>query len=169
MSIVRFFQFIWMFFSVCTWAGPTMDVVDSCHNGEPVSKSVKLKELAGVAPVSKLFPNCNEQYQVSYYGKIYGYATCEDKQYLIVDGVKFLAENSINYSINKGIAPGDAMSAGSTIFYGLEKNGESYVCIATPLFDSGKLAKYMVFYLISSSPQIKGPEVGFYFLDKIEW
>lgn len=169
MPTARLFLSALVFLSSCALAGPAMDIVNSCHDGKPASSDIKLKELDGGGFVIKPFLGCESQYQINFDDKVYGYVSCNEKQYLIVNGARFLAAEARNYSINKGIMPGEDMFAGSTIFYGLIKDGESYVCITAPLFDSGRLANYMVFYLIKHRPMDKNPEVGFYFMDKIEW
>lgn len=150
-------------------AAPPDDVVKSCYNWGPTSRNIKMTKLHG-AFSDKLDSSCEDRLDIFVEGEKYGYGfvTCNDQSYLIVGGEKFLAAQAINHSIDSGVKPGDGFSNAGTVFFDIAKPGQSYICVLTPAFETGKGAAYATFYLIKRASLSAKPEVDFYFLDEIK-
>ncbi|WP_227106837.1 hypothetical protein [Chromobacterium rhizoryzae] len=168
MQLIRFFAGVWGVYAVSSLASPSADILESCRKMKVVSQGVQVEDVvSGFA--KKAAAGCENQLEAKVDGKIYGYSTCNSQQYLIVSNKFFLASQAINHSIDKNIVPGNTFSGSSTTLLNVKKGSESYLCIISPIFDSGKWNNYLTFYLIKHGQSSITPEVDFYFIDKIDW
>ncbi|WP_156183805.1 hypothetical protein [Chromobacterium sp. LK1] len=149
-------------------AAPPDDVVKSCYNWGPASHNIKMTKLYGAFSDKPDF-GCEDQLDIFVDGKKYGYGfvTCNDQSYLIIGSEKFLAAQAVNNSVDGRVKPGDGFSNAGTVFFDITKERQSYICVLTPAFETGKGAAYATFYLIKRASSSVKPEVNFYFLDEI--
>lgn len=167
MQLIKFVIGMLVLWSANVVASPSVDIINSCYQ-EKGEGGVEVVDLEP-AFVDKPVVGCEDQLKASFEGRVYGAATCNDEQYLVVANQLFHPSQAINMSVDKFVVPGSYFSITLSSWSVLLKGAESYVCMTRTAFDIGKGRAYTAFYLMKHKPTPVKPEVYFYFLDKVDW
>ncbi|BCZ98292.1 hypothetical protein LEG80045_25480 [Legionella pneumophila] len=61
------------------------DVIESCKKGSAVSGSIVVTDLGNIGFIRDSNDKCNNHYLTEYKDKYYGFITCDDNPYFIID------------------------------------------------------------------------------------
>ena len=125
-----------------------------------------ITEIEGGGYAVKSLEGCEDQYNLTINGHIYGIVTCNDKFYLIIRDKKIDPEKAVNKSVNSHIRPGFEFT-GKASWYKIGFDNKEYLCIYAPISEQGIGAAYSQHYIIENAFDTKlAPKVYFYFFDK---
>lgn len=148
-------------------AMPSVDILQSCKNTEPANKSIMMKLLDDAGPAENTDENCNNQYISLIDGHFYGWGVCNKKPYLIIAGKKYNTETAQNYSMNPAIKPTIPIIS-HPLWYRIDKGSKSYLCLLSPLSDTGSAANAWQYYIIDDAfdANKKEHDIYYYFFDQ---
>lgn len=158
-----FFSFLLIGVVVPVLATPPFQILRTCMDNKPYNNKIKLTRLDGDGLADKPLEGCQEQYERSINGHMYGTATCDDKFYLLINDKKYDPTLAENYSINPEIKPGVEFS--KETWWQVDSENQAYLCIYAALSDSGIGAAYNQYYIIENPFGINS-KLYYYFFDK---
>ncbi|MCE3046041.1 hypothetical protein [Legionella sp. 16cNR16C] len=144
-----------------------VEILQSCKNMEPANDTLTMKLLDDAGLSDKTDRNCSAQYESIIDNKLYGWATCDDKPYLIIANKKFSTESAENYSMNPSVKP-DIPIISHPLWYRIDKDEKSYLCLLSPLSDTGSAANSWQYYIVEDAFDASKTEynISYYFFDK---
>ena len=132
------------------YAEPPFQVLRMCIDNEPFEKQ----------------GGCEDQYDITIDGHLYGTIRCKDKFYMIIRDKKMDPEKAINHSMNPEINPGVEFTT-SSLWYKINFANQDYLCIYAPLSEQGVGASHNQYYIVENAfDEQLDPKIYFYFLDK---
>jgi hypothetical protein len=151
--------------NVCL-AAPPFQILRTCMDINPYNNKVKMTRLDGEGYADHSLQGCQDQYDRSINGHIYGSLTCNDKFYLIINDKKVDPEKARNMSINPEIQPGVEFTT-RALWYKIDYENKEYLCILAPLSEQGVGSAHNQYYIIENAFDNKlNSELYFYFFDK---
>ena len=147
-------------------AVPPFQILRTCMDIKPYDDKVKMTRLDRDGYADSSLEDCQDQYDRSINGHIYGTLTCHDKFYFIIKDKKIDPEKAKNMSINPEIKPGVEFTT-RALWYKIDYENKEYLCILAPLAEQGVGSAHNQYYIIENAFDKKlNPELYFYFLDK---
>jgi hypothetical protein len=140
----------------------------SCIDQKPVNPSITITNIAvGSAEfIEKPDPGCEEQYEMTFNGNVYGSTVCQDNSYFIVSGKKIRVDTAQDVTKNPHQNPGYVFSHLSS-WLKIDKEHNSYLCIAGPVALSGAAAARGQYYIIEYAFEKQvTPAVFYYYFDQ---
>ncbi|KTC66250.1 Uncharacterised protein (plasmid) [Legionella adelaidensis] len=161
---------IFTLFTLCSvgiFAMPPVEILQSCKNMEPANRTITMKLLDDAGLSEQKDIDCKNQYESTIDGQLYGWATCNNKPYLIIANRKFSTESAKNYSMNPSIKP-DIPIISHPLWYRIDKGDKSYLCLLSPLSDTGSAANSWQYYLVEDAFDVSKTDypIYYYFFDK---
>lgn len=117
-------------------AGIPKDVIESCKKGIAVGGSIVVTDLGGIGLIRYSNKKCNNHYLTEYKGKFYGFITCNDKPYFIIDKKKYAIADAVLES-EKPYEPTLAILTDGTYWLKIDDSQRTYLCIRSPSEDFG--------------------------------
>ncbi len=144
---------------------PPFQILRTCMDLKPYDDKTSINMLEGEGMAEKSLDGCSDQYDRLYDGHAFGTLTCDNKFYLIVNDKKVDPKFANNMSINPEIKPGYIIQR--SLWYKIDRDKESYLCIYAPLSEQGVGSSYNQYYVIEKAFDVQStPEAYFYFFDK---
>ena len=152
--------------TISSFAEPPFQILRICMDNEPFEKSGTITELDGDGYAKKSLEGCEDQYDRTIDGHLYGTLFCKDKFYMIIRDKKMDPEKAVNHSMNPEINPGVAFTTRS-LWYKINFDKQDYLCIYAPLAEQGVGASHNQYYIIENAFDVTlDPKIYYYFLDK---
>ena len=149
-----------------SFSAPSFEVLRSCMDNKSYNDKIALTMLDGDGVAEKSLVGCQDQYDRIIDNHSYGTLTCNEKFYFIINDKQIDPELSENYSINPEIKPGEEFTH-RAIWYKIDFQKNSYLCIRAPLSEHGIGASYNQYYLVENAFDKKlSPKLYYYFFDK---
>jgi hypothetical protein len=167
MSLIQLlYGLVAMFLIQQGFAQPPYEVLTSCINSKPLNEKVTLTLLNGGGFSSKSENNCDEPYEIQFKDQKFTYTSCNDRDYLMVADKKLFLDASVNMSANSEIKP-EILYPHLSSWMKVDYSSQSYLCISSPLSQSGSGADVPQYYLIENA-FIKNiaPIAYYYIFDK---
>lgn len=144
-----------------------VEILQSCKNTEPANATITMRLLDDAGLSDKKDINCSKQYESTIDNQLYGWATCDNKAYLIIANRKFSTESAQNYSMNPSVKP-DIPIISHPLWYRIDKGDKSYLCLLSPLSDTGSAANSWQYYIVEDAFEVGKTEysISYYFFDK---
>jgi hypothetical protein len=162
---------IWMFstcltfFTSFVFAAPPFEILRSCIDNKPYNEKIEYTRLDGDGVAEKSMDGCEQQYDRLIDGHAFGTLSCNEKFYFVINDQKIDPKLAENYSINPEIQPGGEFS--SSVWYKIDYENRSYLCIFSSLSDHGVGGAYNQYYIVENAFDNKLiPKLFYYFLDK---
>ncbi|ABQ56101.1 hypothetical protein G5T09_04015 [Legionella pneumophila serogroup 1] len=147
-------------------ADPGVDIIQSCKNMKAAKNTIVMKELDGFGFNEKNEANCQNQFDSKIEGAIYGAVVCDDKSYFIINNKKISTESAKNLSMNESVKPNIPIHY-TSMWWKIEDGDKSWLCVVSPLSDTGSAANSLQYYLIENAFESpKNLALYFYFFDK---
>jgi hypothetical protein len=147
-------------------AAPPFQILRTCMSGKPYNDKITITMIEGAGPADKSLDGCKNQYDRIFQERAFGTLTCQNKFYLVINGKKTDPQLATNMSINPEIKPGTVFTP-RALWYKIDQNEKSYLCIFAPLAEQGVGSSYNQYYIVENAFDVNlNPELYFYFLDK---
>jgi hypothetical protein len=161
-----FFIFINLSWSYAAWSTPAVEIVQSCKNQKPANASIVITELMQAGVIPDAGAGCEDLFEFKFNDHKYGSVICNNDPYLIIADRKYKLNVAENLSINPAIKPDTPLLLTSE-FWKIDKNNESFLCILSPLDQSGAGASRIQYYIVENAFHPTLPvKMYFYFFDK---
>lgn len=149
-------------------AMPSVQILQSCKNGKAANNKIVMSEIEGVGYNDQEDLNCKNQFDTEIDGKLYGSVTCSHKAYLIIANKKISTETAKNYSLNPAVKPTTPILQAAGWWRIIDKDKKNYLCIQSPLSDTGSASNLWQYYLIEDpfNANRENYDIYFYFFNK---
>ncbi|HAT8832085.1 TPA: hypothetical protein ACT9MM_002316 [Legionella pneumophila] len=141
------------------------DVIESCKKGSAVSGSIVVTDLGNIGFIRDSNDKCNNHYLTEYKDKYYGFITCDDNPYFIIDEKKYAIADAVIES-EKPYEPSFAILTEGTYWLKIDDSQRSYLCVRSPSEDFGGESNRSIalsqFYIAANAFDKKEP-VKLYF------
>ena len=156
-----------LFISTVTLAMPPVEFLQSCIKSKPANNSITMALLDGFGSTQDANPNCNSHFDAEINGQTYGAVECDGQPYIIIANKKISTAKAQNHSMNPSVKP-DVPILRFSEWWRIDKGNKSYLCIQTPLSDTGSAANSWQYYLIEDAFDVSKTEynIYYYFFDK---
>jgi hypothetical protein len=164
-------KFVLIFSGICissiVLAMPPVEFLQSCKNSKPANGSITMTLLDGFGSTQDNEPGCRNHFDSEINGQTYGAVVCDDQPYLIIANKKLSTATAKNYSMNPSVKPDIPIHRFSE-WWRISKDDKSYLCIQTPLSDTGSAANSWQYYLVEDAFDVSKTkyEISYYFFDK---
>lgn len=160
------FILITLFVSPIVFAMPPVEFLQSCKSGKPANNLITMTLLDGFGS-SKNDSDCKNRFDSEINGQMYGAEVCGEKPYLIIANKKISTEKAKNYSMDPNVKP-DIPILRFSEWWRVNRGDKSYLCIQTPLSDTGSAANSWQYYLVEDAFDVSKAEynIYYYFFDK---
>jgi hypothetical protein len=153
-------------FSHLVLANPPFQILQTCMNGTAYNNTIVIKELDGEGVADQPMDGCKDQYYRIFNKHAFGTLKCNHKFYLIINDKKIDPKLATNMSINPEIKPGTFFTP-RALWYKIDQDTQSYLCIFAPLAEQGVGASYNQYYIVENAFDANlNPVLYFYFFDK---
>ncbi|AMP88880.1 hypothetical protein [Legionella pneumophila] len=112
------------------------DVIESCKKGSAVGRAIVVTDLGNIRFIRDSNDKCNNLYLTGYKGKYYGFISCHDKPYFIIDKKKYAIADAVIES-EKPYKPSLAILTDGTYWLKIDDSQRSYLCVRSPSDDFG--------------------------------
>lgn len=153
------------FISPCL-ATPPIEVLRTCVDIKPYNDKVSAARLNESGFADKSMSGCEDQYDRTINGHLYGTLTCDDHFYLLINDKKIDPRLATNMSINPEIQPGVEFTT-RALWYKIDFESKEYLCVLAPLSEQGVGSSHNQYYIIEHPFESNlNPKLYFYFFDK---
>jgi len=155
---------IFFIISTTLYATPPVEVVASCLQQKAVRPTVSFNSIPGPSKAGTE-SGCGDLYQTTLDDNVFiiGSIMCDDGAYIILNGVRYLLKDAVNYSVNHSIKPGFPILP-TAEWSQIEFDSNYYLCIETAVSDLGEGSGVPQYYLVENALGTS-PVIYFYLLD----
>lgn len=155
------------FISSFVWSMPALEFLQSCTHSKPANALITMTLLDGFGSVNDADTQCKNHFDTEINGQIYGAVVCNEQPYIIIADKKISTATAENYSMNALVKP-DIPILRFSQWWRMDKGDTSYLCIQTPLSDTGSAANSWQYYLIEDAFNVNKAiyPMYYYFFDK---
>ncbi|WP_133131235.1 hypothetical protein [Legionella yabuuchiae] len=139
--------FLLMFLTHSALGEPPFEVIQSCMTGKATMPDLTIKEIEEDGFTSDNIDNCEARYNRHFKHHLFGMVVCGEEFFLVRNHEKIRFDTAINHSLNPRIKPGIPFTVRS-FWKKIDFKGESYLCIESPLSESGVGASINQYYII---------------------
>ncbi|HEL8400486.1 TPA: hypothetical protein U0D72_002439, partial [Legionella pneumophila] len=104
------------------------DVIESCKKGFAVGGAIVVTDLGNIGLIKDSNDKCNNHYLTEYKDKYYGFTSCYDKSYFIIDKKKYAIADAVVES-EKPYEPSLAILTDGTYWLKIDDSQRSYLCV----------------------------------------
>lgn len=168
MQLIKIFISLFILIGIInpTLATPPFQILRTCMDDKPYNDKITISMIEGAGPADKSLPGCKNQYDRIFQERSFGTLTCQNKFYLIINDKKIDPKLANNLSINPEIKPGTVFTP-RAIWYKIDQEEKSYLCILAPLAEQGIGSSYNQYYLVENAFEENSiPIIYYYFFNK---
>jgi hypothetical protein len=127
-----------------------INVLASCKAESAYDINVTMTEMKEGAFSDEASDDCDDNYEVDFENKAYGYKECKNASYITSGKDQINISNVKNMSIHPGIKPGYLIPHHSR-WWKINDKKNDYLCIAGPVSLSGKGNLHTLYYIIENA------------------